>query len=280
MEDVESFITGPPLNLDVEQLAGFVDQVIGRVEANAASIAGGVLAGVTTVGSVAVNAALAVVLCFFYLKDGPKFVPWVASWVGSRAGAHLGQVFERSWGTLSGFIRAQAIVGLVDAVAIGIGLAVLGVPFALPLAVLVFFGAFVPIIGAFVSGALAALVALVTDGWTTALIVVALVVIVQQLEGNILQPILVGRTLDLHAAWSSSPSPPVGLAGILGAFLGVPLLAVAVTIVRYGRSSSWPAPTAIRLPRGAVNGTSERRVLEPPVSAGVFASPWSASVAV
>ncbi len=97
-------------------------------------------------------------------------------------------------------MRAQAAVGLVDAVAIGVGLAVLGVPFALPLAVLVFFGAFIPIVGAFVTGALAALVALVTNGLTSALIVLALVVVVQQVEGHVLQPLLVGRALELHAA--------------------------------------------------------------------------------
>jgi predicted PurR-regulated permease PerM len=138
--------------------------------------------------------------------------------------------------TLSGFIKAQAAVGLVDAVFIGIGLALLGVPLALPLAVLVFFGAFIPIIGAVVSGALAALVALVTTGPTSALIVVVLVLVVQQLEGNVLQPILVGRTLDLHpAAVILAVTAGGSLRGITGAFLAVPFLSVAAVTIRYAR---------------------------------------------
>ena len=138
--------------------------------------------------------------------------------------------------TLSGFIKAQAAVGLVDAVLIGIGLAVLGVPLALPLAVLVFFGAFIPIIGAVVTGILAALVALVTQGPTIALIVIGLVLVVQQLEGNVLQPILVGRTMDLHPALVIIAVTAGGtLAGITGAFLAVPVVAVGAVCVRYAR---------------------------------------------
>ena len=154
------------------------------------------LSGAVAAGSLLLTGLLALVLCFFYLKDGPKFVPWVAGLVGPRAAPHVAAVAQRSWATLSGFIKAQAAVGLVDAIFIGVGLVVLGVPLALPLAVLVFFGAFIPIIGAVFTGALAALVALVTSGPTSALIVIVLVLVVQQLEGNVLQPILVGRTLD------------------------------------------------------------------------------------
>jgi len=175
IEDLEEYVAGPPFNLDAAALSEYVDQAVERLQSNSGSIVGSVLTGVTTVGHLLVHGVLALVLCFFFLKDGPKFVPWLTRWVGPRAGRHLGELSLRSWGNLSGFIRAQAAVGLVDAVAIGIGLAILGVPFALPLAVLVFFGAFIPIIGAFVTGALAALVALVTNGLTSALIVVVLV---------------------------------------------------------------------------------------------------------
>jgi predicted PurR-regulated permease PerM len=236
IEDLEEYAAGPPFNLDAAALSDYVDQAVERLQANSGSIAGTVLSGVTTVGHLLVHGVLALVLCFFFLKDGPKFVPWLARWVGPVAGRHLGELSERSWGNLSGFIRAQAAVGLVDAVAIGIGLAILGVPFALPLAVLVFFGAFIPIIGAFVTGALAALVALVTNGLTSALVVVVLVLVVQQVEGHILQPILVGRALDLHAALVILAVTTGGaLAGITGAFLAVPLVAVVITMVRYAR---------------------------------------------
>ena len=236
LADAKDRIAGPPFNLDAAALTDFVNQATDKLKANSGSIAGGVLSGVATAGALLVHGVLALVLCFFVLKDGPKFVPWLDRWVGPKSGRHLGELSMRSWNVLSGFMRAQAAVGLVDAVAIGIGLAVLGVPFALPLAVLVFFGAFIPIVGAFVTGALAALVALVTNGLTSALIVLALVVVVQQVEGHVLQPVLVGRALDLQAAVVILAVTTGGaLAGIIGAFLAVPLVAVAVTMMRYAR---------------------------------------------
>ena len=234
--ELQEYVTGPPLNLGEDRVGAAVDDVIGQLQANAQNIATRVLSGAVAAGSLLVTGLLAIVLCFFYLKDGPKFLPWLGGLVGPRAAPHVAAIAQRSWHTLSGFIKAQAAVGLVDAVFIGIGLAVLGVPLALPLAVLVFFGAFIPIIGAVVSGALAALVALVTTGPTSALIVIVLVLVVQQLEGNVLQPILVGRTLDLHPALVILAVTAGGtLAGIVGAFLAVPVTAVAAVVVRYAR---------------------------------------------
>ena len=236
LRELQDLLIGPPFNLGEEQIGQAVDDVIGELQANAQNIATGVLSGAVAAGSLLLTGVLALVMCFFYLKDGPKFLPWLGGLVGPRAAPHISAVAQRSWVTLSGFIRAQAAVGLVDAVFIGIGLVVLGVPLALPLAVLVFFGAFIPIIGAFVTGALAALVALVTNGWVTALIVIGLVLVVQQLEGNVLQPILVGRTLDLHPAVVILAVTAGGtLSGIIGAFLAVPVVAVAAVAVRYAR---------------------------------------------
>jgi predicted PurR-regulated permease PerM len=233
---LRTFVTGPPLNLGRERLGGAVDNVINSLQNNAQDIATRVLTGAVAAGSLLLTGLLALVLCFFYLKDGPKFVPWLAGLTGPRAAPHVEAVARRGWTTLSGFIKAQAVVGLVDAVFIGIGLAVLGIPLALPLAVLVFFGAFIPIVGAVVTGALAALVALVTNGVTSALIVIGLVLLVQQLEGNVLQPILVGRTLDLHPALVILAVTAGGsLAGITGAFLAVPVVAVGAVTVRYAR---------------------------------------------
>ena len=237
LDDLQRIIAGPPFNLGQDQIGDLVNQAVSQLQENARTIGGGVLTGVTTVGGLMLNAVLALVLAFFYLKDGHKFIPWVSGWVGPKAAPHVAELSRRAWATLSGFIKAQAIVGLVDAVGIGIGLALLGVPLALPLAVLVFFGAFVPIVGAFFAGALAALVALVFNGLTTALIVVALIIVVQQVEGNVLQPILVGRALQLHAALVIlAVTAGASLAGIAGAFLAVPVFAVATTVLRYGRS--------------------------------------------
>jgi predicted PurR-regulated permease PerM len=236
LDDVQGFITGPPLNLGRDAVGGAVDNVIGELQANARNIAGRVLSGAVAAGSLLLTALLALVLCFFFLKDGPKFLPWLGGLTGPRAAPHVSAVGQRGWATLSGFIKAQAAVGFVDAVAIGIGLAILGVPLAVPLAVLIFFGAFIPIIGAVVTGALAALIALVTNGPTAAIIVIVLVLVVQQLEGNVLQPILVGRTLDLHPAVVILAVTAGGtLAGITGAFLAVPVVAVGAVTIRYAR---------------------------------------------
>jgi predicted PurR-regulated permease PerM len=234
--EVQGYVTGPPLNLGEDQVGRTVDNAIDELQSNAQNIATRVLSGAAAAGSLLVTTLLALVLCFFYLKDGPKFLPWLSGLVGPRAAPHVSAVAQRSWVTLSSFIKAQAAVGLVDAIFIGVGLAVLGVPLALPLAVLVFFGAFIPIIGAVVTGILAALVALVTQGPTTALIVIGLVLVVQQLEGNVLQPILVGRSMDLHPALVILAVTAGGtLAGITGAFLAVPVVAVGAVVVRYAR---------------------------------------------
>lgn len=237
LEDLKGLISRPPFNLGDEEVSDLIDQGLSELQKNTQTIGGGLLTGVTAVGGALLNTLLALVLAFFYLKDGPKFIPWVRGWVGKDAAPHVAELSRRSWETLSGFIKAQALVGLVDAVGIGVGLVVLGVPLALPLAVLVFFGAFVPIVGAVVAGALAALVALVFNGVTSALLVIGLVLVVQQLEGNVLQPILVGRSLQLHAALVIlAVTAGSALAGIAGAFLAVPVFAVATTVVRYARA--------------------------------------------
>ena len=231
---VQEYVTRPPLDLADAQVDAAVQGLTERLQGSAAALASGVLYGVTAVGSLLVTAALALVLTFFFIKDGPRFLPWLRGVVGDRVGAHLDVVLTRSWSTLGSFIQGQALVGLVDAVLIGIGLVVLGVPLALPLAVLTFFGGFIPIVGAFVVGALAVLVALVTKGTTTALIVTAIIFAVQQIEGNVLQPLLQGKSLRLHPGLVLvAVAAGSGLYGVAGAFLSVPVAAVAAVVLRY-----------------------------------------------
>ena len=148
---------------------------INSIQDNAQNIAGYALTGVSAVGNSLLNLVLALVLVFFFLKDGPRFVPWLSAQTGPRAARHVAALSYKSWDTLSEFIRQQALVGFIDAFFIGLGLWILGVPLVIPLAVLTFFGGFIPIIGAFVAGAFAVLVALVSNGFTTALIVLGIV---------------------------------------------------------------------------------------------------------
>ncbi|MCE3556006.1 AI-2E family transporter [Pseudonocardia sp. RS11V-5] len=231
---IQQWVSGPPLNLGEGQIGGVLESITRQLQASASTIAGTVLTGVSAFANGLLNIVLAVVLAFFFVKDGPRFLPWVTRVTGARAGRHVAGVLQRAWRTLGGFIRTQALVAFVDAFFIGLGLVLLGVPLALPLAVLTFFGSFVPIVGALVAGALSVLVALVTKGFTTALIVLAIIIAVQQIEGNVLQPILQSRSLNLHGAVVLLAVTAGGaIWGIAGAFLAVPVAAVAAEVLRY-----------------------------------------------
>ncbi|WP_232021038.1 MULTISPECIES: AI-2E family transporter [Pseudonocardia] len=234
LAQIQEWISGPPLNLGEGQIGELVAQVTTQLQQSASAIAGGVLTGVSTIASGLLAVVLALVLTFFFVKDGPRFLPWLTSITGRTAGGHLTEVLSRMWAVLGGFIRVQALVSLIDAVFIGIGLVLLSVPLALPLAILTFLGGFIPIVGAFVAGALAVLIALVTQGFTTAVLVLVLIVVVQQVEGNVLQPFLQGQSLKLHGAVVLLAVTAGGsLGGIAGAFLAVPVAAVAAVMLRY-----------------------------------------------
>jgi predicted PurR-regulated permease PerM len=183
-----------------------------------------------------VTAVLALFLMFFFLKDGPRFLPWLSRQLPGRLATDVPAVFERGWATLGSFVRSQAAVGLLDAVLIGLGLWILGVPLVLPLAVLTFVSAFVPIIGALFAGFVAVLIALVSNGLTDALIVLAIIVVVQQLEGNVFQPMIQSRGLGLHAAVVLLAVTLGGsLAGIVGSLLAVPIAALIAVVWNYVR---------------------------------------------
>ena len=146
----------------------------------------------------------------------------------------MAEVLQRMWATLGGFIRTQALVSFVDAVLIGIGLVILGVPLAYALAILTFIGGFVPIVGAFVAGGLAVLVALVANGPVNALIVLGIIVAVQQLEGNVLQPWLQSKSMNLHAVIVLlAVTLGASTFGVVGAFLAVPAAAAIAVLLRY-----------------------------------------------
>ena len=226
-----------------------------QLQRSISTITTSVLTGVGSVASGVVTALLTLILAFYFVKDGPRFLPWLRGVAGDGAGGHLAEVLRRVWKTLGGFIRTQAVVSLVDAVLIGIGLLILGVPLALPLAVLTFLGGFIPIVGAVVAGALGVLVALVSNGFTTALIVLVIIVAVQQLEGNVLQPMLQSRSLGLHAVVVLlAVTAGSTLYGIAGAFLAVPVVAAGAVVLRYlservddraaGRSGTTGRPAA------------------------------------
>ncbi|MGO3327187.1 AI-2E family transporter [Gordonia sp. (in: high G+C Gram-positive bacteria)] len=235
VQKIQDWAQGPPLNVGDEQISSFVDEITAKLQASASAIASGVFNGVGVATSVLVTLFTTAVLVFFFLKDGPKFVPWLNRTMGTAPDrSHLGEVLLRMWNTLGGFIRTQAIVSFVDAALIGAGLLILNVPLAGVLIVITFLGGFVPIVGAFVAGALAVLIALVSASVTKALIVLGIILVVQQLEGNVLQPWLQAKSMDLHAVIVLLSVTLGGtLFGITGAFLAVPAVSCLAVALRY-----------------------------------------------
>lgn len=173
---------------------------------------------------------------FFYLKDGDRIAAWVASLFPRSAREDVAEIERRVWHTVGAYFRGQIIIAAANAVFIGLGLVVLGVPLALPLAVLVFLGGLFPIVGAFIAGGVAVLVALADGGIGLALAVLGVNVVVQQIEGNVLEPLIMGRATELHPLAVITAVTAGGLTfGILGAFLAVPVAASVARTVGYLR---------------------------------------------
>ena len=228
-----------PLSLNPQQVTEIRNTVVSRIYAltpdptAAARMAMYMLAAVILVAF----------LVFFLLKDGRSMWAWVLKFVPAARKEQVDGAGTAAWSTLSLYVRGVVIVALIDAVGIGAVLLILGVPLWVSLTLLTFFGAFIPLFGATVSGAVAVLVTLVTNGVTDAVIVLVAVLVVQQVEGNVLHPIIVGRSLHLHpAAILLAVTAGSLLWGIAGALLAVPLMAVAYRVLDYLREHPAPAP--------------------------------------
>lgn len=210
--------------------------------ATSAQFGSGAAAGVGAAANFLTGFALMVVILFFFLKDGPRIWEFLLRPFEGERYARGRRIGEKTVETLGGYVRGTAIVAAVDAIGIGVVLAIAQVPLALPLAVLVFLLAFVPLVGATIAGALATLVALVANGEVVALVVLGAVVLVNQLEGNFLQPVVMGRSLRLHAlVILIALTIGTVLGGIVGAVLSVPIAAVAWGIVQVWDGEDRPA---------------------------------------
>ncbi|MBZ9599916.1 AI-2E family transporter [Streptomyces yangpuensis] len=231
IQRLREWAAGPPLNIGDDQISGATDAAMDRLQNSVGSAVSTVATGVSTIFNGLITAVLALFLMFFFLKDGSRFLPWLTRQLPGRLATDIPVVAARSWETLGSFVRSQAFVGLLDAVFIGLGLWIVGVPLVLPLAVLTFVSAFVPIVGALFAGLVAVLIALVSNGPTDALIVLAIIVAVQQLEGNVFQPMIQSRSLGLHAAVVLLAVTLGGsLAGVVGSLLAVPVAALVAVV--------------------------------------------------
>lgn len=236
IQRVQVWLQGPPLHLNSEDLSNFIDEVFTWMQDQADTIVGGVFAGIETATSMIITLFVVLVLTFFFLKDGHKFLPWLRRATGRRTGWHMTELLTRAWLTLGGFIRAQALVSLIDAVFIGLGLVIIGVPLALALAIITFMAGFIPFAGAITAGALSTLIALVSLGFTEAVIVLIVVVAVQQIESNILSPWFQARAMNLHpVVVLISVITGAALFNLIGAFLAVPVAAMVAVCYRYAQ---------------------------------------------
>ena len=233
IDTVVGWLSTGPLHLSADQLTGYQAQALTALRTNQSAITAGALSTAATIGETATETLLVLFILLFFLHGGPGIWQYLLGVVPDAVRTRVDVAGRRGVAALVSYVRATAIVAVVDAVAIGIGLLVLGVPLAVPLAALVFLGAFVPIIGAVIGGGAALLIALVANGPVTALIVLGIIIAVMQLEGHVLQPLLLGRAVALHPlAVVLSIAAGVVVAGIAGALFAVPLLAVLNSGIR------------------------------------------------
>ncbi len=239
-QDLMSWVSTLPISIDQAQIDEWLSALGDFV--TSAQFGSGAIAGVSAVASFITGFILMVVILFFFLKDGPQMWEFLMRPFEGKSYERAMRVGDKSVTTLGSYVRGTAAVAAVDAIGILIGLLILQVPLAFPLAVLTFLLAFIPFVGATLAGTLAALVALVTNGWVVALLVVGVVVLVNQLEGNFLQPVLMGRSMKLHPfVVLIVLTAGTYLGGILGAVLAVPLTAVAWGIVQVWDGPNTPA---------------------------------------
>ena len=254
--EVRDYLAGPPLRLDREQLDSLGDRLRAAGRGNQQQITAGVVSGATVAAEVVTGVILTLFASFFFLFDGGRIWGWIVGLFPRGSRPRVERAGGRAWSTLSGYIRGTVLVAFVDAFFIGLGLVVVGVPLAFPLALVTFLGAFVPVVGATVAGVFAVLVALVANGPVAALVIAGVVIGVQQLEGHVLQPLVLGRAVSLHPlAIALSIAAGAILAGVAGAVIAVPLVATINAVASSLLSDDTPDPgPALPSPDGAAVG--------------------------
>lgn len=240
---LRDYVQHLPFQITDDQIENARQSVVGFLTSS--SFGTGALAGVSAAANFITGLVLMIVVLFFFMKDGPKIWEFLLRPFTGSSYERAQRVGHKGVEVLGGYVRGTAIIAAVDAVGIGVALAIIQVPLALPLAVIVFLTAFIPIVGATAAGILAALVALVANGPIAALIVILVVIAVNQLEGNFLQPVVMARSLKLHPLIVLI-ALTVGtvLAGIVGAVLAVPIAAVVWGIVTVWNGPDTPAEPA------------------------------------
>jgi predicted PurR-regulated permease PerM len=237
IEELKRWLLDSPFHVTEQQINDIAKNLSDTIGTNTEEITSAGLQGVSVMVEILTGILLAMFSTLFLLYDGKRIWNWVLKLVPAQARGGVAGAGPRAWRTLTAYVRGTVIVALIDAIFIGLGLYFLDVPLAVPLAVFIFLFAFIPLVGAVVSGALAVVVALVTQGVFTALMVLLVVLAVQQIEGHVLQPFILGRAVRVHPLAVVLAVAAGGLtAGIGGAVVAVPLVAVTNTVVGYLRA--------------------------------------------
>ncbi|MEU9732286.1 AI-2E family transporter [Streptomyces sp. NPDC048002] len=237
IDELRNWLLNSPFHVTDKQINDIAENLRDAVGANTDEITSAGLEGVTVIVEALTGILLAAFSTLFLLYDGKRIWEWSLKLVPAAARPGVAGAGPAAWRTLTAYVRGTVIVALIDAVFIGIGIYFLDVPMAVPLAVFIFLFSFIPLVGAVASGALAVVVALVTQGVFTAVMTLVVVLAVQQIEGHILQPFILGRAVRVHPLAVVLAVATGGMvAGIGGAVVAVPLVAVTNTVVGYLRA--------------------------------------------
>lgn len=252
VDRIERWLVEGPMELSPSEIDAYRQRATEQGRQLLRSSSGGILAGALVVVEGVAGTLLAIVLSVFFVKDGRRFQRWVLDHTPLGRREVVRDLAGRAWGAIGGFLRGAALIGIVEAVVIGVVLAVVGASLALPVAILTFAAAFFPVVGAIAAGVIATLVALVSAGPSQALVVAVVALIVQQFDNDLLAPLVYGRLVHLHPAVVLLAITAGGtLGGIAGAFLAVPLAAVVASVGRgvWERSGeAWVAPDEVTPP--------------------------------
>lgn len=234
LDQVRDWLVNGPIGVSQDQIDSAIDSAQDLIVENQATLTSGAVSTAVTLGHVLTGLLLALFSLFFFLREGRRIWLWAVRLLPKPIGPDVDEAGVRAFRTLVSYVRATILVAFVDAVGIGVWVAILGVPLALPLGALVFLASFIPLIGATISGIVAVLVALVANGPWTALLALIGVLAVQQLEGHVLQPLLLGRAVKVHPlAVVLAIATGVIVAGITGALIAVPLVACLNAAILY-----------------------------------------------
>ncbi|TFD75871.1 AI-2E family transporter [Cryobacterium psychrophilum] len=242
--NLKGFLSAAPFNLSETDINSYVQQGWTALQNDSQVFISGALSVGTTVGHLLTGLLLALFSLLFILIDGKTIWAWIVRLFPKRAQVAVNGAGIAGWTTLGNFAKVQILVASIDAVGIGLGAALLGVPLAVPIGILVFLGSFIPIIGAVATGFVAVFIALIFNSWVTALLMLGVVLLVQQVEGHVLQPLIMGTAVKVH---------PLGvvlvvaagalLAGIPGALFAVPIAAVLNVMTSYLSGGTWRGGT-------------------------------------